>query len=133
MNYYTQQSIDLATQRNYLDLLFRVYPLSPDTLREIDPTKWDEIEQAYTERDNIALVGSLLNLDLFPVKDGYVPFLRKDRQAIYRNPDTVNRIGGRIREMDLTQLWERCTQPKETNRQMGPLFRNWVLYFRDEQ
>ncbi|MBQ7215732.1 MAG: hypothetical protein IJP54_08045 [Synergistaceae bacterium] len=29
MNYWTQQSIDFAQQRNYLDELFKVYPLSP--------------------------------------------------------------------------------------------------------
>ena len=34
MNYFTQQSIELANQRNYLDLLFSVYPLNPDSIRE---------------------------------------------------------------------------------------------------
>lgn len=28
--------------------------------------------------------------------------------------------------MGLDKLYERCTQPKETNRQMGPLFRIWI-------
>lgn len=29
MNYFLTQSIELANQRDYLDQLFRVYPMSP--------------------------------------------------------------------------------------------------------
>ena len=126
MNYFTEQSIKLANQQNYLDLLFPVYPLNPDIIREIDSTLWGAIEKSYNRNDNQALFRALLDLDLFPVKDGYVPFFRLDKSAIERNPDTINRICGRIREMGLDQLYERCTQPKETNRQMGQLFRQWI-------
>lgn len=126
MNYFTMQSIELANQRNYLDLLFSVYPLSPDSIREIDEAVWNRIETSYNGKDNKALLRALLELDLFPIKDGYVPYLRRDKSAIDRNPDTVNRICGRIHEMSIAQLYERCSQPKETNRQMGPLFRRWV-------
>lgn len=126
MNYFTEQSIELANQRNYLDQLFAVYPLSPDSIREIDPALWQRIEQSYNSQDNVALFNSLLDLDLFPIKDGYVPYFRRDRSAISRNPNTVNRICGRVRELGLDRLYEKCTQPKETNRQMGPLFRRWV-------
>lgn len=126
MNYFTKLSIDLANQRNYLDLLFKVYPLCPDTIREIDEGVWAKIEKSYDSMNNKELFRSLLELDLFPIKDGYVPFFLRDITAIDRNPDTVNRICGRIREMGLDKLYEKCTQPKETNRQMGPLFRNWL-------
>lgn len=126
MNYFTEQSIELANQRNYLDQLFAVYPLSPDSIREIDHALWQRIEQSYNSLDNVALFNSLLDLDLFPIKDGYVPYFRRDRSAISRNPNTVNRICGRVRELGLDRLYEKCTQPKETNRQMGPLFRRWV-------
>lgn len=126
MNYFTQQSIELANQRNYLDQLFSVYPLSPDSIREIDGAVWNTIENSFNGNDNETLFRSLLNLDLFPIKDGYVPYFRKDISAIERNPKTVNRICGRIREMGLNELYNRCTQPKETNRQMGQLFKRWV-------
>ena len=126
MNYYTQLSIELANQRDYLDQLFRVYPLSPDFIREIDNNVWNEITEAYDRNDNIALFSSLLKLDLFPIKDGYVPYFKLDKKAIERNPQTINRICGRIRELGLNKLYEKCTQPKETNRQMGPLFRRWI-------
>lgn len=126
MNYFTQQSIELANQRNYLDLLFKVYPLSPDTIREIDQITWGRIERCFETNNNKELLDALLDLELFPIKDGYVPYFRKDRGAIDRNPDTVNRICGRIRELGLDALYEKCTQPKETNRQMGPLFQRWI-------
>ncbi len=126
MNYFTQQSVELANQRNYLDQLFSVYPLSPDSIREINPSVWGRIEHGFTNNDNTSLFRALLDLDLFPVKDGYVPFFRRDPSAITRNPNTVNRICGRVRELGLDKLYEKCTQPKETNRQMGPLFRRWL-------
>ncbi len=126
MNYFTEQSIELANQKDYLDQLFTVYPLSPDSIREIDTGIWNRVETCFKQHDNIGLFESLLELDLFPIKDGYVPYFRRDRGAIRRNPKTVNRICGRVRELGLERLYERCTQPKETNRQMGPLFRRWV-------
>lgn len=126
MNYFTQQSIELANQRNYLDQLFSVYPLSPDSIREIDANVWRRVETNYNEYNNVELFKALLDLPLFPVKDGYVPYFRRDRSSVERNPNTVNRICGRVRELGLEGLYEKCTQPKETNRQMGPLFRRWV-------
>lgn len=126
MNYFTKISIDLVNQKDYLDQLFKVYPLSPDSIRNIDPNIWERIVESYNKEDNTALINALLSLKLFPIKDGYVPFLRKDPSAILRNPQTVNRICGRVRELGLEKLFERCAEPKETNRQMGPLFRRWV-------
>ncbi|MCQ2375720.1 MAG: restriction endonuclease [Salinivirgaceae bacterium] len=126
MNIYTEKSIELANQRNYLDLLFKVYPLSPDSIRDIDATTWKSVETNYKKGNNTELFKSLLKLPLFPVKDGYVPYFKHDLSAVERNPDTVDRICGRVRELELDKLWEKCTQPKETNRQMGPLFQNWL-------
>ena len=126
MNYFTQQSIELANQRNYLDLLFSVYPLSPDSIREVNARIWEKVERHYTQNNNKELLKALLELNLFPIKDGYVPYFRRDRSAIDRNPATVDRICGRIKELGLERLYEKCSQPKETNRQMGPLFRRWV-------
>ena len=76
MNYWTQQSIDFAQQRNYLDELFKVYPLSPNLRRELSQEQEDSLRSAYSARDNVRLVETLLNAELFPMKDSYVPFLR---------------------------------------------------------
>lgn len=126
MNIFTKYSIELANQKDYLDQLFSVYPLSPDSIREINKDTWHNIEEYYKSYNNVELFKSLLKLKLFPIKDSSVSFFKHAKSAVERNPLTVNRICGRIRELGLDKLYERCTQPKETNRQIGPLFTNWL-------
>ena len=123
MNYWLRLSIEYANQRSYLDDLFRVYPTIPEGIREIDAGIWNRVEVAFNRRDNTALLRSLLRLELFPIKDSYVAYLRRDRYALERNPETVARLCGRLYEMGLDRIYERSSEPKETNRQIGPLFR----------
>lgn len=82
MNYFFQSSIELANQRNYLDQLFRVYPMSPDNIREIDSQKWYKFEEAFNTNEQEKIIESLLDFDLFPIKDSYIVYLRLDRGAI---------------------------------------------------
>lgn len=126
MNHWTKLSIEFANQRNYLDELFKVYPTIPEGIREIDKQKWKAIEKAFNDKDKIKLLKLLLSLDLFPIKDSYVAYLKRDPSAINRNPATVDRLYGRLSELGLDKIWERCSEPKETNRQIGPLFRRWI-------
>lgn len=126
MNYWTNLSIEYANQRNYLDELFKVYPTIPDGCRDIDEYHWKYVEKYFNERDNRKLIESLLELDLFPIKDSYVAYLKRDKKSISRNPETVNRLAGRIYEMGLDKVFEKCSEPKETNRQIGPLFKRWI-------
>jgi hypothetical protein len=126
MNRWIELSIEYANQRSYLDDLFHVYPTIPDGIREIDETRWRGVEAAFAKRDNLGLLETLLDFDLFPIKDSYVAYLKRDRRAIERNPATVARLCGRLYEMGLDRIYERCSEPKETNRQIGPLFRRWL-------
>lgn len=127
MNYWLDLSIQFANQRNYLDELFRIYPTIPEGIRNIDQSKWKAIENAFNSKDKIELLKLLLSLDLFPIKDSYVAYLKRDPSAINRNPNTVDRLYGRLCELGLDKIYEKCTEPKETNRQIGPLFRRWIL------
>ena len=126
MNKWTNLSIEYANQKSYLDDLFQVYPTIPEGIREIDVQIWREVENAFIKRDNYRLIKELLKLDLFPIKDSYIAYLKRDSSAIDRNPRTINRICGRIYELGLNKLYERCSEPKETNRQIGPMFRDWL-------
>lgn len=126
MNHWTDLSIQLASQRNYIDELFRIYPTIPEEIREVDERKWKVIEDAFNRKDNAGLLDSLLDLPLFPIKDSYVAYLKRDQSSIERNPETVNRICSRLYQMGLTKIYERVSEPKETNRQIGPLFRRWL-------
>jgi len=106
--------------------LFQVYPTIPDGIREVDPKLWQAVERAFEKRDNAALLENLLRLELFPIKDSYVAYLKRDKTALKRNPGTVSRLCGRLYEMGLDKIHSRSCEPKETNRQIGPLFRRWL-------
>lgn len=126
MNYWTELSIEYANQKSYLDDLFLVYPTIPEGIREINQDKWQKIQTAFEEKNNEVLLKELLNLDLFPLKDSYVAYLKRDKTAIERNPKTINRLCGRLYEMGLENIFLKCSEPKETNRQIGPFFKRWL-------
>lgn len=132
MNEFTRQSIELANREVYLDRLSVVYPLNPEANRQINEDLWKKIESDFLKNDCVEMFKTLLELDLFPVKDSYVPFFKRvsagaQRDIIIRNnPATVSRICNRIYELGVEKLKASVVQPKETNRQMGPLFRRWV-------
>lgn len=125
MNHWTELSIEYANQRSYLDDLFQVYPTIPEGIRDINEEIWADVEKYFNRKNNDALIKELLTLNLFPIKDSYIAYLKRDDSAINRNPKTINRICGRLYEMGLNKIFERCSEPKETNRQIGPMFREW--------
>lgn len=131
MNLWAKKSIHLANQRDYLDQLYRVYPMSNNLERNIDNSSKHYIVQYFNNRDNTNLIKELINivkrqhLD-FPIKDSYVAYLKRDPTAINRNPKTINRLAGDIYSRGLNYTFDKITAPKETNRQMGPLFKDWI-------
>lgn len=126
MNNWINLSIEYANQKSYLDDLFCVYPTIPDGIRTINKEIWDRVESAFCKKNNDLLIHELLRLDLFPIKDSYIAYLKRDKNAINRNPKTINRICGRLYEMGIDTLYKECSIPKETNRQIGPMFKNWL-------
>jgi hypothetical protein len=126
MNNWIKLSIEYANQRSYLDDLFQVYPTIPDGIREINNEIWESVEKAFKKKNNDLLIRELLKLDLFPIKDSYIAYLKRDKTAIERNPRTINRICGRLYEMGIDKIFEQCSVPKETNRQIGPMFKDWL-------
>lgn len=127
MNYWTKLSIEYANQKSYLDDLFQVYSVVPDGIRGIEMEKWSEVKKHFQSKNNVKLLESLLKFDLFPIKDSYVAYLKRDKTALSRNPATAARLSGRLYEMGLEEMYARCSEPKETNRQIGPMFRRWLL------
>lgn len=126
MNLWTQKSLELASQRNYLDLLYRVYPMSVNLRREISDESASKIKTYLEMGNKKELLAILLSQEVFPIKDSYVSYLKRDRSAINRNPATVDRLYGILLEMGYDEIIEKTTVPKETNRQIGPLFKRWV-------
>ncbi len=126
MNLWTQKSIELAAQSNYLDQLYRVYPMSINLRRELSLETKKEIRVHLDNQDGEKLLYVLLKQEIFPIKDSYVAYLKRDKTAIARNPATVSRLAGMLIEMGFDEILDKTTVPKETNRQIGPLFKNWI-------
>lgn len=126
MNEYLSLSIDYANQKAYLDDLFRIYPTIPNGIRELPEKLWDKVVKAYTSENDELLLKALMKLELFPLKDSYIAFLKMDTGAIKRNPKTLRRICGDLYALGLAELEKRCSVPKETNRQIGPMFLRWL-------
>ncbi len=78
MNHWTKLSIEFANQRNYLDELFRVYPTIPEGIRDIDENLWQQVEQSFQAKNNVELLNVLLKMDLFPIKDSYTAYLKRE-------------------------------------------------------
>lgn len=126
VNYWTELSINYANQKSYLDDLYKVYPTIPNEIRNVNYEAWNKVEEYFNEKNNEKLIETLLDFKLFPIKDSYVAYLRSDKSAIKRNPQTINRLAGRLQQMGLKKIYNKCTQPKETNRQIGPKFKQWL-------
>lgn len=126
MNYWTKLSVELANQQDYLDQLFKVYPMLHNLNRELSKITKNQIKEYFEHKDNENLVRLLLQQDLFPIKDSYVAYLKRDPGAIKRNPQTINRLAGAIYELGYEETIKKMVLPKETNRQIGPAFKNWL-------
>lgn len=73
MNLYTEKSIELANQRNYLDLLFKVYPLSPDSIRDIDTATWKSVEKKLQKGGQYRIVQEFAKTAIVPSKRWLCP------------------------------------------------------------
>lgn len=112
MNIWTQKSIELANQSNYLDLLYKVYPMSVNLRRELTASVQQEIKMHLDNKDGKNLLKLLLAQEIFPIKDSYVAYLKRDKTAIERNPNTVNRLVGMLIEMGFDEILDRTTAPQ---------------------
>jgi hypothetical protein len=125
-NKWIKKSIKLANSKDYLDRLHEVYPVTIGVKRAV-PNKIKRcIQQAYNQKNDLKLLRILLKLDKFPIKDPYVAFLRKKDVFLQLNPKTVSRIANSLFSMSYDAIIEGCEEPKEFNRQIGTLFRNWL-------
>ena len=126
MNPWTEKSAELAQQTDYLDKLYNIYPIKRNPRRQLSDEKEAKIRKAHKNRDAAELITNLLDLELFPIKDSFVSYLKRDRSAMKRNPEAVDRISKILFDMDADEIIYKCKEPKESNRQMGPMFKKWI-------
>jgi len=126
MNKWTKKSIEIANSAGYLDRLSNIYQMQVNPERPLSEEVKVEIKQAFDRKDTQKLIRLLLDSEVFPVKDSYVGFLRRKPEAIEENPKTTKRIGARLYALGWKSFLREASRPKETNRQLGPSFRNWL-------
>lgn len=85
-----------------------------------------EITAAFHSGDRERLLNTLLDQDRFPFDDSYVGFLREDRAAIRRNPETVARLCRTLRTMGLKKILKGVRAPIVANRRRGQQFKEWA-------
>lgn len=126
INAWTKRSIEIANQSDYLDKLYNVYPINTNSVRQLSSEISSRIKLFFANEEYEDLLKLLLKLEIFPIKDSYVAYFKKDPRAIERNPATTARLIEALKRMGIRKILENTKVPKETNRQMGPLFKNWV-------
>jgi hypothetical protein len=126
MTTWADKSFALVAQGGYLDRLGAVYPAPTQTSQPLDKDQYNTLKAILDQSDDGELLRALLLNDRFPFRDPFVGFLRENPSDITSNPITVERICSRVRTMGLENIVKELEEPKEFNRQMGPLFRNWL-------
>ena len=125
MNEWSTKTLKLVTDKNYLDQLQVIYS-HEEGEREVKDKVIEAIKESYNKKEEKELLNQLLGLEKFPYKDSYVGFLRKDRSAIERNPETVKRICNRLYAMGIDSVINGVKQSKEANTRRGNQFSDWT-------
>lgn len=127
-NKWIQKSIEVANAPGYLDKISKIYEMQINPERPIPKSILPEIKKKFYEKNSKGLITLLIdNAAVFPVKDSYIGFLRAKREAINENPKTVKRIGERLYSLGFKRMIQEGSRPKETNRQLGNMFKKWSL------
>ncbi|MCX6768413.1 MAG: restriction endonuclease [Candidatus Micrarchaeota archaeon] len=127
MNEWIKRSIEIANAPGYLDALSEIYPMNVNPERPIPNEIAKDIGASFAKKNTKELIRLLIeNSEVFPVKDSYVGFIRKKPEAIDENPVTIKRIGERLYSLGFDRMMQEAQRPKETNRQLGHSFKNWV-------
>jgi len=130
MNTWIEKSIRLANSHGYLDKLYEVYPIIRSGNRPLDKVLWGKIEHHYRKKNWETVIELLIEnvktkQGVFPYKESYVGFWKRDVTTISKSPEQVKRVAKILESMTFEGILEACSRPKETNQQIGPMFRNW--------
>ena len=127
MNEWIKKSIDLANAPSYLDALSSVYVMNVNPVRPLPKEIISEMKEVFEKKESAKLIRLLIqSSEVFPVKDSYVGFLRLKPSAIDENPITINRIASRLYTLGFESMLREAQRPKDTNRQLGNAFQNWL-------
>lgn len=127
MNIWTERSIELARNTDYLDQLMSIYPIPHEMNRPINHQMKTRITQAFESRNLEDLIRILIEQEKFPILDPYIGSLREDESAVNRNPQTIQRISRILYTIGLERIIAGIEEPPQANRQLGQMFSNWLI------
>jgi len=126
MNKWIQKSINSANSKGYLDKLFKIYPIELGNIRGMPDSIKSEVQKAFRAKNKIDLIKELLKLPKFPIDDPYIASLRKHPPLLSKNPETIERISGKLFSMGVDAVLELAGKPKSPSRQLGHSFKKWL-------
>jgi hypothetical protein len=125
VNEWIKKSIDLTNGPGYLDALSKAYPVNKNPERQISKEIETKLKKLFDNREKNELIKELLSMEKFPIKNPYVAHLGADKEAIKKNPGIVDNICETLFDIGFEKMMEGIKEPKENNRQMGPLFQKY--------
>ncbi|MEM4097866.1 MAG: hypothetical protein QXS81_04180 [Candidatus Micrarchaeaceae archaeon] len=125
LNKWIDATIKLVNSNGYLDKLLSVYPITMNKERELPEGAEDRIKELLKGENNVELINYLLTLEKFPIATAYTSSLRYPGM-INKNPETVNRIAGILRNMGAEMVIKGAKEPKIVSKQAGAMFLKWL-------
>lgn len=137
MNVWIKKSIELANKPGYMDAITKVYPFKFGERRPLVPAIKNELRKLYDNGKNVELLLKLLDLKKFPIDHPYVGFFKAEHKEsrmklLKGNPLAVKKIIDVLRsqtresEFGFDAMIIGSEEPIAMNRQIGPLFGNYV-------
>lgn len=124
---WTKKSFEEAEKEGYVDRVrSEVYDIKKSQeRRDLSDDLKKKAREAYNKGDDKELVKAFLEFDKFPFDNVFVGLLR-NIDNLENNPDTIDEISSRIREMGLEEAFKQCSAPKVTNRKLGNKFEQYI-------
>ncbi len=130
MNEWVKKSIKLVESKGYLDKLLEIYP--PEEIsrgKKVENESLD-LNRFFQNKKCEHVVKELIRLKKrgfkFPIENPYVSFLSRYKEAIDKNPKTVQKICDELFKMSYDELKEKLESPKKASRRMGNMFKRWL-------
>lgn len=125
INKWIEATIKLVNSKGYLDSLLSVYPITPNTERELPEGAEDIIRKLLKGKNNLELIKYLLTLKKFPVATAYTSSLRYTG-LIDKNPKTIDGIANILKNMGAEKVIKGAKEPKIVSKQAGAMFLKWL-------
>ena len=134
LNEWTEKTLNLATNGNYLDRLLEIYPAELPPRRSLPDDIKKEIINYYQKGKYEDLVILLIDLNdnyPFPIEHPYAALLRhlnkRERHIIIRrNPKVIKTLANLLVSLGLNDIIKGVERPEDINRTLGAAFKNWV-------